>query len=194
MKRKSTGIVIIHLLAWILFILAPLFFSPGPLLSELSFESFLSLSVRSITLIALFYFNLFYLTPIFFKKQGWGPFVFTLIFLVVMVSFFNSSFHESLVEGRPVGMRPPPIPQDMIGFGPRPGRPPMMFASPKFSSFLITILVATASSLLVFREEWAKSEAEKQEQLNQRLAAELTALKLQFILIFYSIHLIISVG
>ncbi|GHM98663.1 hypothetical protein WSM22_01530 [Cytophagales bacterium WSM2-2] len=54
-----------------------------------------------------------------------------------------------------------------------------MFASPTFASFLITVIVATASSLLVWREEWVKTQEEKKEQALQKIAAELTALKLQ---------------
>src|SRR6185295_15577642 len=113
------------------------------------------------------------------KNQGWVYFLSILIFLIVTVSFFNAAFHGYFVEGRGLIMRPPPIPRGMEGIGPRPGHPPMMLASPTFSSFLITIIVATASSLLVWRQEWVKTQAEKQEQVMQKVAAELTALKLQ---------------
>ncbi len=54
-----------------------------------------------------------------------------------------------------------------------------MFASPTFSSFLITIIVVAASSLLVLWDNWTKAQTEKQEQMLQKVAAELTALKLQ---------------
>lgn len=63
-------------------------------------------------------------------------------------------------------------------FDPR-GAPPLMFAGPTFSSFLVTILVGLISTLLVLWEEWVKVQQEKQEQALQRVAAELTALKLQ---------------
>lgn len=143
----------------------------------------MSLIVRSITLMIYFYTNLFYITPVVLKRRGVVFFSILTIFLIVAISLINSSFHQFYVEG--LGGPPPPMPEqwrpDWPGhFGPPPdGGPPMMFASPTFSSLLITSLVAIISSMLVFWQEWNKVQAEKQEQALQRVAAELTALKLQ---------------
>jgi LytS/YehU family sensor histidine kinase len=94
-----------------------------------------------------------------------------------VISFVNSGFHHFYVEGR---MMPSPMGPGLRPFGPRPeGGPPLMFVSPTFASILITSLVAIISSMLVFWQEWDKIQAEKQEQALQRVAAELTALKLQ---------------
>jgi len=139
----------------------------------------MSLLVRSLTLMGLFYLNLFYLTPVFLKRHGVASFSFLLIGLVLLVSFFNAGFHEYFVEGRGLGMLPPPIPDEMPPFEPRRGHPPMMFASPTFASLLITIIVVGISSLLMLWDDWTKSQIEKQEQALQKVAAELTALKLQ---------------
>jgi sensor histidine kinase YesM len=141
----------------------------------------MSLVVRSLTLIIYFYANLFYITPVVLKKRG--PIVFALVtvLLITVISFVNSGFHHFYVEGR---MMPSSMPGQM-GHGPRPfgpppeGGPPLMFVSPTFASILITSLVAIISSMLVFWQEWDKVQAEKQEQALQRVAAELTALKLQ---------------
>src|SRR6267154_2918432 len=114
----------------------------------------MSLLVRNLMLMGLFYFNLFYLTPIFLKRHGVASFLFFLISLVLVVSFFNSGFHEYFVEGRGFGMRPPPVPDGVPPFDREGGRPPMMFASPTFSSLLITILVVGLSSLLVLLDDW----------------------------------------
>jgi len=130
---------------------------------------------------ALFYFNLFYLMPTFLKKRDGVLFLSILIVLVFIVSFFNSGFHQYFNEGRDFGMRPPPFPGDRPPDWPMGElRPPMMmFGGPTFSSLLITIIVVGLSSLLVVLDDWTKTQAEKQEQQLQKVAAELTALKLQ---------------
>src|SRR5258708_3550563 len=117
-----------------------------------------SLIVRNVTLMALFYLNLFYLTSKVLKKTGPATFLSILVFLIVIVSFFNSGFHQYFVEGRGLPWERPPIPNDMPPFGPGMGHPPMMFASPTFSSFLITIIVVAASSLLVLWDDWTKAQ------------------------------------
>ena len=128
---------------------------------------------------ALFYFNLFYLTPVILKRRGVGSLVTVLLFLIVIVSFFNAGFHEYFVERRGLGLQPPPPPDEMPPFDGERNQPPMMFASPSFSSLLITIIVVAVSSMLVLWENWTKAQAEKQDQILQKVAAELTALKLQ---------------
>jgi LytS/YehU family sensor histidine kinase len=54
-----------------------------------------------------------------------------------------------------------------------------MLASPLFSSILITALVTVASSLLVIWNNWEKARANEQERTLQKIAAELSVLKLQ---------------
>jgi Histidine kinase len=178
LKRLSKFKILLHLLGWILFFIAPVLLSPGPVWFSLTFENVVSLLVRNGTLIVLFYFNLFYLTPFVLKKKGVVLFFSILIILILLVSFFNAGFHQYFVEGRGLGMRPPP-PGDRPPFGPMRNHPPMMFASTTFSSLLITLIVVGLSSLLVLLDDWSKAQAEKQEQQLQKIAAELTALKLQ---------------
>lgn len=142
----------------------------------------ISLSVRTLTLMIYFYANLYYITPVILKKRGAIVFAIVSLLIIVAISNINSSIHHFYVEGR-IGP-PPPMPGEWRSpgseqFGPPRGNPPMMFASPTFSSLLITTLVAIISSMLVFWEEWGKVQAEKKEQELQRVAAELTALKLQ---------------
>jgi LytS/YehU family sensor histidine kinase len=121
---------------------------------------------------AYFYANQFYFAPYILKKRGLLPFILTSVIVIVSISFVNSAFHHYYVEGR--DMMPPP-PDDFA----QRDEPPLMFAGPTFASFLITTMVGLISSLLVFWEEWNKVQKEKQEQDLQRIAAELTALKLQ---------------
>jgi LytS/YehU family sensor histidine kinase len=54
-----------------------------------------------------------------------------------------------------------------------------MLASPYFTSLLIATLVAAASTLLVLWDTWVQSKANEQERHLQKVAAELSVLKLQ---------------
>jgi len=183
LKKLSAFKIFFHLLGWCLFFLAPVILSPGPLFHKVTPTEMMSLTVRSITLMVYFYANLFYITPVVLKRRGVVVFSVLTIVLIVAISLINSSFHQFYVEGR--GGPPPPMPEQWRSGGPdhfgppSDGGPPMMFASPTFSSLLITSLVAIISSMLVLWQEWNKVQAEKQEQALQRVAAELTALKLQ---------------
>lgn len=184
MKNLSAFKVFFHALAWCLFFLAPAVISPGPLFHKVTSAEMISLSVRTLTLMIYFYANLYYITPVILKKRGAIVFAIVSLLIIVVISNINSSIHHFYVEGRRMGSPPampaewgPPPGQDQ--FGPPRSTPPMMFASPTFSSLLITTLVAIISSMLVFWEEWGKVQIEKQEQELQRVAAELTALKLQ---------------
>lgn len=181
MKRLSKFKILVHLLGWALFFIAPVLLSPGPAWFSLTFENVETMVVRNLTLMALFYFNLFYLTPTFLRKKDGILFFSILIILVFLVSFFNSGFHQYFNEGRDFGMQPPPFPGDRPPDWPmgEPRPPMMMFGGPTFSSLLITIIVVGLSSLLVVLDDWSKTQAEKQEQQLQKVAAELTALKLQ---------------
>lgn len=182
MSRKSNT-WLFHVLAWMIFILAPIFFSPGPFFQEITKESAISLLVRSATLVALFYSNLFYFTPVLLKKYGWVWFVSILVLLVVVISVFNAGFHMQYVEDRGFFQEPPPFPNRMHrgepGFGPGPPPHRIMFASPTFVSVVITVLVAITSSSLVLRKEWLSAQEEKKEQTHMKIQAELVALKLQ---------------
>lgn len=174
LKKVSLFKVSFHVLGWLLFFLAPVIFSPGPFFREIQSNEWMSLVVRNVTLMIYFYANQFYIAPYVLKKRGLLPFILISIAAITSISIVNSAFHHYYVEGRDM-MPPPPAPED---FDSR-ASPPMMFAGPTFSSFLITIMVGLISSLLVLWEEWLKVQEEKQEQALQRVAAELTALKLQ---------------
>ncbi len=174
MKKVSLFKVSFHVLGWVLFFLAPLIFSPGPLFRDVAANEWMSLLLRIVTLMVYFYVNQLYIAPVILKKRGLIPFLLISAAVICAISIVNSAFHHYYVEGRTM-MEPLVMPDD---FGPRE-TPPLMFAGPTFSSFLVTILVGLISTLLVLWEEWIKVQQEKQEQALQRVAAELTALKLQ---------------
>src|SRR6185369_13982184 len=55
----------------------------------------------------------------------------------------------------------------------------MSLSGPLFSSFLLTIMIASISTSIVLWNDWVKVQAEEQERAFQKLASELAVLKLQ---------------
>lgn len=175
MKPFYRNKVSIHILGWVIFMLSPFLLSPGPGFRNLIEPEMVTSSlIRNLSLMGLFYFNLFYLTPVFLKNNGTRIFMLTLLTLVVIISFTNWWVHESFTghfNFRPERMSPPHGDFD-------PGPPPML-AGPVFTSFLITMIVAITSTTVVMWNDWTKARAEEQERALQKVASELAVLKLQ---------------
>lgn len=174
----------VHVVGWMIFFIAPVILSPGrDMAAYFSEPSILfSLIVRNVVLMILFYSNLFYLTPNLFTPKSQTTFFLLIGLLIILVGSFNYFIHEVLngtfndlqrPPRRPESLGPPQFPD-----GSRPRRR-LMLASPYFSSLLIAALVATASTLLVLWNNWAQAKANEQERNLQRIAAELSMLKLQ---------------
>lgn len=170
-----------HVIGWLVFILAPVLMSP---IHEIASHftdprNLLSLLLRNLFLMALFYFNLRYLTPVVLPRRGVAFFAFSLLALIILFSMGYWVIHEAVTgefwrEFRPRPAMPPPDFMD-------PGRPrrPVMLAGPYFASFLITTLVAGASTLIVLWNNWIKAQENEKERTYQKVAAELSVLKLQ---------------
>jgi hypothetical protein len=168
---------IAHIAGWLLFFFFPLLISPH---SSLHAEpgSIESLICRDIILMALFYLNLLYLTPELLQKRSLISFLIVSSLLVVFVSLINVWIHERLLgfENQP----PPPDPEMQPLFeNHHARRPPMMIAGPFFSSFLITSVVVTISTLIVLWNDWQRARENEQQRTLQKIAAELSVLKLQ---------------
>jgi hypothetical protein len=176
-----------HIVGWLIFLFAPLLLSPGRDIEGYFSDPKIVISfiVRNIILMIFFYINLFYITPRIFSAKKQTTFIVVLVLLIFFVGTANFFIHEMLngplhgFRGRPPG--PPP---DM-GFshdGMRPPGPPprrQMLVSPYFSSVLIAALAAAASSLIVLWSNWMQAKAIEQERNLQKVAAELSVLKLQ---------------
>jgi hypothetical protein len=173
-----------HVVGWMIFFFLPLLLSPGRDVAIYFSEPkiFISLVLRNLVLAALFYVNFFYITPRFFKIESQGKFLVIIATLIFITGSFNFFLHEWLTNS---GINPgrPPGPPPEIGHdgGLRPHGPPrrLMLASPYFSSVLIAALVTGASSLLVLWNNWLQAKANEQERNLQKVAAELSVLKLQ---------------
>ncbi len=170
--------LLIHIAGWIIFFIAPLLFSPpNEFASNIRDTANLeSMAIRNFILVALFYLNMLYLTPVVLKNQGVGIFLMVLISAIVIVSLSNWQIHHILSERFQPPIDKGPMPN--FGFGP-PRPEPMSLSGPLFSSFLITIMAASISTSIVLWNERVKVKAEEQERAIQKLASELAVLKLQ---------------
>ena len=170
--------VTIHILGWAIFILAPFLLSPGPGFRNLIEPEMVTSSLlRNLLLMGLFYFNLFYLTPVFLKNNDTGIFILSLLTIVLIISFTNWWVHESFTGHFDFNRERMPPPDNE--FRPGRNRPPPMLAGPVFTSFLITIIVAITSTTIVMWNDWMKARADEQERALQKVASELAVLKLQ---------------
>lgn len=185
-RESPSGIKLsFHIVGWLIFFFAPVILSPGRDMEAYFSEPSIitSLILRNLLLMIFFYLNLFYLTPKLFAPKSQATFFFVMGLLIIVVGSVNYYVHEILngpFEG--FSMRPPKPPDFKPGPDFPPGnRPPrrLMLASPYFSSLLITALVATASTLLVLWNNWIKAKEDAQERTLQKVAAELSMLKLQ---------------
>ncbi len=173
----------LHVAGWALFFLIPFLLVPVHELSELWREraSLISMCLRNILWIGLFYANLLYLAPVILKARGVAQFLVLLALAVIIVSWINSriGFFFFSRMAPPDFHRMPPPPEGM-GRMPRPFRhfefgPP----GPYFSNFLISVIVASVSTSLALWTDWARARAAEQERAIQKLASELSVLKLQ---------------
>jgi Histidine kinase len=177
--------ILFHVAGWVIFFIAPFLLSPPSEFNSILSDrgNIESIALRNLVLMALFYFNLLYLTPVLLKKNNVGILLFVLIVAVVVVSVINNQVHHFLSDPFRGPMGGPPPDDFRPGPGPGPGfrggPRPMMIAGPLFSSFLITVMVATISTTIVLWKDWVKARAAEQERAFQRVASELAVLKLQ---------------
>lgn len=178
--------VIGHIIGWLIFFITPVLFSPVHSIAAFLSDSdaLLSISLRNLLLGGLFYLNLLYITPTLLPRRGLGTFLLVLFALVVSISLANYWIHQHLAG---FGLHPPEPPRDGGGpprFGPDDmsgvrRKPYLMLAGPMFSSLLITALVAAASTFIVMWNNWQVAQEQAQERTLQKVAAELSVLKLQ---------------
>ncbi len=167
--------VLLHVLGWIVFFLAPLLLSPPHELARgLADTRYLeSLVLRNGILMLLFYTNLIYITPKILKERGVGRFLLILIPIILIVSFVNWRIHHELAESMGF-QRMPPLHREPGG-----PRPPFFMASSLFASLLITAIVASISTSVVLWNDWVTARRAEQERAFQKVASELAVLKLQ---------------
>jgi hypothetical protein len=194
---KYRGLV--HVAGWVIFFIIPLLLFPTHEFSRVLSDpsNVLSLFIRNILWMGLFYLNLLYFTPSLLQKKEVLVFLVSTLAAIMVVTLINSGVHHffsQLLNPNP-GFRPPPdfqepgpgsIPPEGFdqdhGFAPRQDRPrPIGFgpAGPFFINLLISLMIASVSTSMVLWEDWVKTRAEDQERVFQKVTSELAVLKLQ---------------
>ena len=190
---------LVHILGWLAFIVAPFSFFPFSFQESIhNYPILIPNIINNLLLIAIFYFNLHWLTPNMLKKGNVGSFysilagaliltflvdifVFQYIFKIIPAHFPNPKMHFPPPEMEGGQMRPPPpvFPIDNHF----PNRQPSILSSmnmPHLSGMLVSfILVVVFGSMMALLKERVENKAIQQQIIYEKMVAELAVLKLQ---------------
>jgi len=164
--------VIIHLAAWVCFLLLPFVFFPRP--KDFSFfsEKYLSAFFISNTLllIAFYYINTYLIIPKLLEHKKFVSYTLIILAFLIFYGSFPRLYHYFIgPDPRPPGMRPPD-----------PGRPrnfqQPLLAPGNIAVFLLIFVFSTGIKVI---NQWLKSEQRNKEIANEKLNAELSFLKAQ---------------
>ena len=178
--------ILIHAAGWLFFFLLPFTLAYQRELHTNWFDSklILAIELRNLLLMGFFYLNLLYITPTYLIRRGAAWFVPIIIGSLVVVTVITSTIQRDIAGGPRLIIRHsegPPSPP-MLPPPPAVGRTvmfhsaPLPFAGP---NFLLTCIVASVSTVIVMWEKWNQAKQDEQERTLQKVAAELSVLKLQ---------------
>ncbi|GAB3513582.1 sensor histidine kinase [Emticicia fontis] len=180
MKFLQRYSIWLHIIGWIVFIIMPFLTTPNGnfnFLRQANFSSFvISQLINDIVLIAIFYFNLNFLTPNLFIKKNITAFVMYLIVIFILMIILNKLTFDTFVKPNFQRFPRPDIPNLRHRDSPAFLFIPLPFLFRTILSFSLVIL---ASSLLALIKEHAIHKEEKQQMALEKTAAELAVLKLQ---------------
>ncbi len=173
---------LLHILFWGLLIFSPYLFR-----NEETWNGFndwqLRILVYKVLLAILFYFNMYFLYPVIYKKRGIGIYIlFVLLTIAVLISL--SFYLDRLIFSEQIGRRGPPIRPGRQGGGGPPrhndGEPSFdIFLGWIWSTILPYLFVSGISfSYSLFRDS-SKEEKLKKERENENLKTELSFLRSQ---------------
>jgi LytS/YehU family sensor histidine kinase len=169
---------LIHLTAWLFYILSPILLLPNTILQTIFREGFFILKLlEDVLIIAFFYTNYLYFTPQLLHKGQQLSFWLKLFLCFLGICFFSFFVGKYFI-----------IPEPMMPFS---GLPPDKSNMPVLPAMQLSFLpnifrvipafiaAALISSLLVIIQDRLKMKAQKQEILLEKIASELEVLKLQ---------------
>lgn len=177
LKRYS---IWLHIIGWIVFIIMPFLTTPNGnfnVFRQADFQSFLiSQVINDVVLIAIFYFNLNFLTPNLFIKKNIIAFVLYLVFIFILMLLLNKFTFDIFIKPGFQKLSRPDMPILQRRESPAFLFIPFPFFFRTTLSFSLVIL---ASSLLALIKEHGIHKEEKQQIALEKTAAELAVLKLQ---------------
>jgi two-component system, LytTR family, sensor kinase len=185
--KKLTVQIVIHIAAWICFLLLPFLFYPRPREMDYNFfvERFMNalFIVNNVFIIAFYYLNTYVFLPRLFDHKRFLSYTILILALLVFYGFLGRIYHSIFgypaqlsAAGRPFGPG--------SGIGPGPGgaggravRPlgPLVSAA----NIVLFLLVFTFSTGIRVINQWLRSEQRNKEIANEKLKAELSFLKAQ---------------
>ncbi len=179
MKLIERYSFLVHLLGWLAFIVAPFAFFPFSIRDSIDVYPILIPNiVNNLFSIALFYFNLHWLTPNTLKQANISLFLGVLLGIFVCIWMVDWCIFET-VAGKHFPMPPPPKEARLHGM---PSSAPFhtFWNNPHFwGMFISFILVVLGSSMLVLIRERATNKELQQQMIYEKVTAELAVLKLQ---------------
>ena len=167
--------IIIHITAWVCFLVVPFVFYPRP--RDFSFfkERYLSafFIANNILLIIFYYLNTYLFIPKWLEHKKFAIYGITILALLIFYGCFPRIYHYffgSFQPAMPPGMRPPPP-----GGRPRNFNQPLLYPG-NIAVFLLIFVFSTGIRVI---SQWLHSEQRNKEIATEKLQAELSFLKAQ---------------
>ena len=172
--KKITVQIVIHIAAWLCFLLLPILFYPRPREVDYSFfvEHFLNplTIISNVYIIAFYYLNTYFFLPRLFDRKRFVSYTILILVLLVFYGFLTRIYHGffgyPVLSQNSAFARPP-------GPGPR-ARP--LINSGNLALFLLVFVFSTGIRVI---NQWLHSEQRNKEIANEKLKAELSFLKAQ---------------
>jgi two-component system LytT family sensor kinase len=169
--QKRVVQVIIHIAAWLCFLMVPFVFYPRPrdfsFFTERYFSAFFILN--NILLIAFYYLNTFLFIPKWLDHKKFLVYGLIILSLLIFYGCFPRIYHSLF------GSLMPPLP------GARPPGRPRNFNQPLLApgNIAVFLLIFVFSTGIKVINQWLRSEQINKEIANEKLQAELSFLKAQ---------------
>lgn len=172
--KKLTVQIIIHIAAWVCFLVLPFAFYPRPRDFSFFSERYLStfFIVNTALLIAFYYLNAYLFIPRLLERKKFFLYILLILGLLIFYGCFPRIYHFFFgsLQPSPPGPRPPSMPGR-----PRNFNQPLL-APGNIAVFLLLFVFSTGIKVI---NQWLRSEQRNKEIANEKVKAELSFLKAQ---------------
>ena len=174
--KKITVQVVIHIAAWLCFLMLPFVFYPHPSQLDYSFwtERYFTtyFIVNTLFIIAFYYCNTYLFIPLLFEHKKFVAYTALILGLMILYGFMPRIYHALFGSLQPIP-NPATLP---AGRPPGPPRSRPLVNSFNIAVFLMVFVFSTGIKVI---NQWLKSEQRNKEIANEKLKAELSFLKAQ---------------
>ncbi|WP_188927770.1 sensor histidine kinase [Puia dinghuensis] len=171
--KKLTVQIVIHLAAWLCFLMLPFIFYPRPAQMDVSFftERYFTnfFIVNNLFIIAFYYCNTYLFIPRLFDNKKFIVYTIIILGLMIFYGLMPRIYHTLFGSIQPNAAPPPNRPP-----GPPRNRPILSAGNILF--FLLVFVFSTGVKVI---NQWLRSEQRTKEIANEKLKAELSFLKAQ---------------